>query len=268
LLAVIHTPFVAFLVQVLRGGATLIVDVLAITALQRAAASEQLARVFGVFFAFVLGAIALGTVITPVAVSTLGLNGGLVAMALGPAVLAFAGLPSLLAIDRETAKRAQELEPRVALLEEARIFEKASRPILERLASAAIEVQFAPGTPIVCEGDAADAAYVLAEGEVRVSADAGGREQTLAVLVAPSYFGEIGVLEKIPRTATVTAVTDCRCERIDGDELLEALTASPPSSALMETAQRRLAVTKPAHTLTFGAAEEAVAEGTAAGVAD
>lgn len=268
LLAVIHAPFVAFLVQVFRGGATLIVDVLAITALQRSAAPDQLARVFGVFFAFVLGAIALGTVITPVAVSTLGLDGGLFAMALGPAALAFAGLPSLLAIDRETAKRAQELEPKVALLEEARIFEKASRPILERLAAAATEVRFAPGMPIVCEGDAADAVYVLAGGEVRVSADDDGREQTLAVLVAPSYFGEIGVLERIPRTATVTALTDCRCERIDGDELLEALTASPPSSSLMETAQRRLAVTNPARTLTFGTAEEAVAERTAAGVSD
>ncbi len=39
------------------------------TALQRAVASDQLARVFGVFFAFVLGAIALGTVITPIVVS-------------------------------------------------------------------------------------------------------------------------------------------------------------------------------------------------------
>lgn len=268
LLAVIHAPFVACLVQVFRGGATLIVDVLAVTALQRSAAPDQLARVFGVFFAFVLGAIALGAVLTPVAVSTLGLNGGLFVMALGPAVLAFAGLPSLLAIDRETAKRAQQLEPKVALLEEARIFEKASRPILERLAAAATEVRFAPSTPIVCEGDAADAVYVLAEGEVRVSADDDGREQTLAVLTAPSYFGEIGVLEKIPRTATVSALTDCRCERINGDELLEALTTSPPSSSLMETAQRRLAVTNPARTLTFGTAEEAVAERTAAGVSD
>ncbi|MBV9414904.1 MAG: cyclic nucleotide-binding domain-containing protein [Solirubrobacterales bacterium] len=85
---------------------------------------------------------------------------------------------------------------------------------------------------------------------------------------AASYFGELGGLEKIPRTATVTALTDCRCDRIDGDELLEALTASPPSSSLMETTQRRLAVTHPARILTFGSAEEPVAERTTGGVAD
>ena len=54
---------------------------------------------------------------------------------------------------------------------------------------------------------------------------------------SPSYFGEIGVLERIPRTATVTAVTACRCEQIDGDDLLDALTTAPPSATLMENAQ-------------------------------
>jgi len=41
LLALIHAPGLAFLVQVFRGGATLVVDVLAITALQRAVAPDQ-----------------------------------------------------------------------------------------------------------------------------------------------------------------------------------------------------------------------------------
>lgn len=258
LLAIIHSPVLAFLVQVFRGGSTLIVDVLAVTALQRAVASDQLARVFGVFFAFVLGAIALGTVLTPVAVSALGLDGGLVLMAAGPAVLALAGYPALAAIDRETGDQARKLEPKVALLEQLGIFEKASRPILERLAAAATELRFAPATVIVREGDAADALYVLADGEVQVTArgEGGGPERRLRVMTAPSYFGEIGVLGRIPRTATVTAVTDCSCERIDGDALLEALTASPPSSSLMETAQRRLALTHPARALTFDSGEE------------
>ncbi len=258
LLAIIHSPVLAFLVQVFRGGSTLIVDVLAVTALQRAVASDQLARVFGVFFAFVLGAITLGTVLTPVAVSALGLDGGLFLMAAGPAVLALAGYPALAAIDRETGDQARKLAPTVALLQRLEIFEKASRPILERLAAAATELRFAPATVIVREGDTADALYVLADGEVRVTArgEGGGSERPLRVMTAPSYFGEIGVLGRIPRTATVTAVTDCSCERIDGDALLEALTASPPSSSLMETAQRRLALTHPARALTFDSGEE------------
>ncbi len=52
LMTVIHSPVLAFVVQVFRGASTLVVDVLAVTALQRAVPSDQLARVFGVFFAF------------------------------------------------------------------------------------------------------------------------------------------------------------------------------------------------------------------------
>ncbi|MGN6168709.1 MAG: MFS transporter, partial [Solirubrobacteraceae bacterium] len=259
LLAVIHAPALAFLVPVFRGGATLVVDVLAITALQRAVTRDQLARVFGVFFAFVLAAITLGTVLTPAVVSVLGLNGGLLVMALAPAALAAAGYPALRAIDRETAKRALELEPKVALLEQLEIFATARRPTLERLASAAIEVRFARASTIIQQGDVAAALYVLAEGEVEVTTRGRDQPHTLAKLTAPNYFGEIGVLEGIPRTATVTALTDCRCEQIDGKTLLEALMTSPPSSSLVETAQGRLAATQPTRTLMFGSIE-AVAE--------
>jgi CRP-like cAMP-binding protein len=260
LLAVIHAPGLAFVVEVFRGGSTLVVDVLAITALQRAVEPEQLARVFGVFWAFVLTAITLGAVLTPAVVHALGLNGGLFVMALAPAALALGGYPALRAIDRKTAKRALELMPKVSLLESLGIFTSARRPILERIAAAASEVRFAPATAIIRQGDIADALYVLADGEVRVSAHGDGSEHTLAELAAPNYFGEIGVLEGIPRTATVTALTECRCERIDGEALLEALVTSPPSSALMETAQGRLAATQPARTLTFGSRQDAPAE--------
>lgn len=71
-------------------------------------------------------------------------------------------------------------------------------------------------------------------------------------MTAPSYFGEIGVLERIPRTATVTALTPVTVLRIDGDALLDALTASPASSSLMENARGPLALTHPARAASFG----------------
>ncbi|MBV8733653.1 MAG: hypothetical protein JO120_02615, partial [Solirubrobacterales bacterium] len=49
----------------------------------------------------------------------------------------------------------------------------------------------------------------------------------------------------------VTAVSDCRCEAIDGETLLEALAAAPPSTALMENARSRLALTHPSAKLKF-----------------
>jgi MFS family permease len=253
LLTVIHSPVPAVAIEVLRGASTLVVDVMAITALQRALPGDQLARVFGVFFAFVYAAISLGVVITPLIVGHWGLDTGLWTMALAPFALGVAGYPALLAIDRATAARARELEPRVALLESLEIFASATRPVLERLAAAGTIATFAPGTTIIREGDDADALYVLAEGEVRVTAqpEVGEPERELAVLGAPAYFGEIGVLARIPRTATVTAVSACRCEQIDGDALIDALTTVPPSSSLMENARSRLALTHPSRKVSF-----------------
>lgn len=258
LLAVIHSVAIAFPLEVVRGASTLVVDVLAITSLQRSVPSEQLARVFGVFFAFVLGAISLGTVITPLIVNAFGLDAGLLTMAFAPFALGLLGYPSLLAIDRESAARTAALAPKVAILEGLGIFATASRPVLERLAGDATEVSFAPATTIVREGEPADALYVLVEGEVEVSArgEAGGPEHPVRTMTAPTYFGEIGVLEQIPRTATVTASTDCRCERIDGDALVEALTTAPPSSSLMENARSRLAVTHPSRRPTYTPEEQ------------
>ena len=94
---------------------------------------------------------------------------------------------------------------------------------------------------------------MLLQGEVEVTArgEGGDLEHRLRTLTAPAYFGEIGVLERIPRTATVTALRDCHCERIEGDALLNALSDTPPSSALMEVASSRLALTHPSRRMTF-----------------
>src|SRR3954451_276362 len=104
-MTVIHSPVPGFALEILRGAAALIVDVLAVIALQRAVASDRLARVFGVFWALVLGAIALGTLITPPIVSALGLNGALLVMAFVPAALGTLGYPSLAALDRAARAR-------------------------------------------------------------------------------------------------------------------------------------------------------------------
>lgn len=246
LLTVIHDPALAFAVQILRGASTLVVDVLAITTLQRAVPRDQVARVFGIFSTVVQGSIALGAVVAPPLVTALGLNGALLTMAFAPTAVGLLGLPALMALDKRAAATASALAPRVVILQQLEIFATASQPLLERLAGSEAEVMFSPGSVIVREGDAADALYVLTDGEVEVTARGElGAERHIRTMSSPSYFGEIGVLEHIPRTATVTALTDCRCERIDGDALLDTLTTAPASSSLMENVRGRLAVTHP-----------------------
>jgi CRP-like cAMP-binding protein/MFS family permease len=260
LLTVVHAPEAAFAIEVLRGGATLVVDVLAITALQRAVPPQTLARVFGVFFAFFLGAIALGTLVTPPIVNLLGLNAALLIMAFVPAALALVGYPALARLDQTAAARLAELAPRIAILERLGIFAAAPQSVIERLAAACEPVEFAPGVAIVREGDPADALYVILDGSVGVTAHGeAGADQRLRTMGSETYFGEIGLLERIPRTATVIAEAPTRCYRIDGDEFLAALTTTPPAASMLEGARTRLAASHPSRRLTYEPEAEAVA---------
>ncbi len=261
LLALIHAPALAFAIQIVRGGATLVVDVLAVTALQRAVSSEQLARVFGVFFALILGAISLGALITPAIVDGLGLHAALVVLGVAPTLVGLAGYPVLARLDRDAAARLAELAPRIAVLERLSIFAAAGRAALERLAAAAEEVEFPAGETIITEGDPADAIFVLVGGRVEVTSrgEAGGEPTVLRQMEAGTYFGEIGVLEGIPRTATVSAIEPCRCLRLEGEAFLEAVTAGPVSTTLLEDARSRLARTHPSRRITYGEPAEAAA---------
>jgi len=247
LLVVIHTPVLAVIVEVFRGGSTLVVDVLAFTALQRATPNEQLGRVMGVFWALITAVIALGMLVTPQISRAFGLDATLWIMAIGPFLLGLFGLPALLSVDSSTAAASAALAPRVALLEQLEMFASASRPLLERLASVMQDQNFAAGLKIITEGAAADYLYVLVEGEVQITAsgESGGPAKLIRTMQAPVYFGEIGILEHIPRTANVTALGDCKCALIDGDTLLEALNDASASSSLRDSASSRLAVTHP-----------------------
>jgi len=240
----VHAPAVAFALQVVRGGGTLMVHVLAVTALQRSLPSDVIARVFGVFWALVLAGISIGALITPPLLSAFGLHTVLLIFGVGVTVAALAAYPKLRKLDEAALARVRRLEPRIALLDVLGIFAAAPRPVLERLARAAKEFAVAPGSVLVREGDTADALYVLEVGEVAVSARGEtGSTRRLRTLCAPAYFGEIGLIERIPRTATVRALEKCKLLRIDGSDFLDALTASPASTALLEGAR-----TQPART--------------------
>jgi HlyB family type I secretion system ABC transporter len=84
------------------------------------------------------------------------------------------------------------------------------------------------GTAIVREGDPADAYYVLAAGRARVlKRGEDGAEIPLDVLRPGDTFGEIGLLERAHRTATVRASTDVEVLRLDRS-LFEALLQRHP----------------------------------------
>jgi CRP-like cAMP-binding protein len=95
---------------------------------------------------------------------------------------------------------------------------------LGRLAKRMERAEIAPGTVVVREGDDDDRFYVVFAGMLSVTNAIGPR----TMLRPGDYFGEVAAAMRIPRTATVTAVTPCviaSCDRETFDEFLRPLFA-------------------------------------------
>jgi len=183
----------------------------------------------------IVGAVALGTVVTPPIVGALGLEAAIVVLAVAPALVGVAVHPALRQLDRASAARTALLGRRVEVLEASGLFAAAPRPVLERLAAESSEIAVQAGEPLVTEGDRADALYVIKTGAVDVRS--GWR--WVAALGAGDWFGELGLLEGVPRTATVTASEPCTLLRIDGDAFVDSLSAAPLASTALEGARTR-----------------------------
>lgn len=67
-----------------------------------------------------------------------------------------------------------------------------------------------------------------------------GRPLQLPSLGPDSYFGEIGLLRGIPRTATVRAAEPCSLYRVAAEPFLEAISGGQASSSLLTMANIRL----------------------------
>ena len=141
----VHWPVLAAALQVVSGIGMIIVDVLAITSLQRDLPGDVLGRVLGIFDTVVLAGILLAALATGILLAHADVNVALVAVGVGIPVLALAGLPTLLRADTMSAAAAERLRPRVALLSELDLLAGADRRTLERLAAAAEEIVMPAG---------------------------------------------------------------------------------------------------------------------------
>lgn len=224
--AVSSLPLGLVLVGVVGVGAT-VVPVNGTTLLQRAADKEVVGRVFAVLESLILGAMALGALVSPGLVSWLGPRGALVAAGVFLPVLLLPLWPALRRIDAEAEP---ELEP-LALLRGVGFLAELPEPVLERLAAVATAVDAAAGQPIVSRGDPGHHFYVVAEGKVAVEVEGATQRE----LGRGGFFGEIALLRDVPRTATVRAVDAVRVYAIARDDFLAAVTGHAPALEAAES---------------------------------
>ena len=97
-------------------------------------------------------------------------------------------------------------DSKVKALSRAPLFEGLSRNELEELAKVTEDLEDEPGKVLCREGETAREFFVIVDGDVTVTK--GGDE--IRTLSSGDFFGEIGLLEDVPRTATVTAKTPDR----------------------------------------------------------
>ncbi len=109
---------------------------------------------------------------------------------------------------------------KVEVLQKSPLFEMLSQPELDLLAELSRPRRYAAGDVVFEEGDLGDSLYVLMNGEVEVvHKDEQGGTNVIASLRSPEFFGEMSLIDKEFRSATVRAKSDATMLQLTADNL-------------------------------------------------
>ena len=215
-------PVVAGTLLVVAGAGRTVQDIIGRTLLQRTCPDAVLTRVLGVVEGVFMAAFGVGAVLVPGFIAIVGAEAAFVLTGLLLPVTIAIAWRSLRAMDAATVVPVRE----VALLRGIPLFEPLAPPVLERLALHLEPVAFGTGQTIIRQGDAGDRLYIVASGEVQVRIDG----SVVGTQGAGTEFGEIALLRDVPRTATVTSLTDVELLAMPRSAFLAAVTGDTRSA--------------------------------------
>jgi len=92
------------------------------------------------------------------------------------------------------------------------------------------QIKLSVGEELFTEGSSGDNAYIIEEGELEILKFSNNRDILLAVRTSGEVIGEIGLLQNVPRMATVRARTNCTLILID-KKTFNGLIHNSPSAA-------------------------------------
>jgi len=207
------------------GVSNAVLDISGFTLIQRDVRNEDRVTVFGVMEGLLGVGLLLGSLLAPALVAVFGARGAFVVAGAILPLLALATWRSI----RRTAQRSVLVEEHLALLRQNPLFAPLPLTALDRLVESLIPLEYAPGDVVMRKGEPGEHYLLIAEGEVEVSDD----ENVLRRCGSGDGVGEIALLHRVPRTATVTACTAVRGYGIDAATFLTAM-AGPTCTAVAE----------------------------------
>ena len=204
-----------FAAVALLGLANPLVDVNMDTIVQRITPDAVMGRVFGALEACVISTMALGSFLMPLLLHFWSLRVSLVVVGVGVTALALPCMPRMRRLDTRLTAPAG-----LALLQGVPMFVPLASSVVDGLAAKLIQVAVHAGDVVLREGEDSDRFFVIESGLVEVTQ--GG--VVLRQEGPGEFFGEIGLLRDVPRTATVTAVEDTVLLALSREDFLAAVT--------------------------------------------
>jgi MFS family permease len=219
----------------LTGVSNAVLDVAGFTLIQRGVPNEDRATMFSVMEGLLGVGMLVGSLLAPLLVALLGPDGALIA--------AGAVLPVMAAITwRPISRGAPHVASRdqhIALLRRNPLFAPLPLTALDRLAESLVPVTFDRGEIIMREGEPGDRYVLIQSGEV----EAQSGDRIVGRAGVGEGVGEIALLRRIPRTATVTAREPVTAYEIEPSVFLAALVGPAAVAAAEDVVEERLART-------------------------
>jgi len=223
--AVTTLPTALVAIGVLAAGA-LIIDVVGTTVFQRLVPDEMRGRGVGVLGAITTVTGAAGAFLMLVFLTTFGPFASLGAAGVATIVFTLVGL---VLIGGAADRAPTPYETTIARVITLPLFTGVPRSRLETAMRRVTEVPVSAGTAVVRQGEPADRFYIIESGTFAVSQIGdSGDEVVLRHLGADDVFGELGLLNRTARTATVTAETPGLLLALERDDFLALVGAAAP----------------------------------------
>ena len=222
LIPLFSSPAAVWILLAFVGVGNALVDLGAFTLMARLARDEVLARVFGLLESLIALAVGLGAIAGSLLIELSGVRTALIVVgSLCPILVLIAWRP-LKRLDRNIGVEDKE----IGLLRAVPMLRPLPLPAIEQLARGLEPVSVPAGRAVFRQGDPADRYYVIEDGVAEVVGDG----HLVTKLGPGDGFGEVALLRRVSRTATVRAATDLRLHTLTSDRFLPVVTGFAPSA--------------------------------------